>query len=181
MPNYKLIVPAVAIALVGATVAVAEVVRDRHEHRDRSGEADSGAWRQEMCADRFAHDVGRISYLETRLELSDAQRPAFEAWKSSVLAAAKSRENDCAAMTPDAGHPPTILDHEAREELMLKARLAALDSEIPSLKSLYQTLTPDQKTVFDRPMHEHEGHDHHGGDNAGRHGHDSREGGDHDD
>jgi hypothetical protein len=175
MPNYKLIVPVVAVALLGATIAIAEVVRDRHEHGGRSDEADSGGWHKEMCADRFAHDTAKIAYLETRLELTDAQRPAFENWKSSVLAAAKSQQDNCAARTADAGHAPTILDRETREELMLRARVAALDAELPSLKALYQTLSPDQKAMLDRPRHDHEGHHHHGGDNWG--GRDSREGG----
>jgi hypothetical protein len=175
MPNYKLIVPVVAVALLGATIAIAEVVRDRHEHGDRSGEADSAGWHNEMCADRFAHDTAKIAYLETRLELTDAQRPAFENWKSSVLAAANSQKNNCAARTADAGHAPTILDREAREEVMLKARVAALDAELPSLTALYQTLSPDQRAMLDRPRHDHEGHHRHDGDSWG--GHDSHEGG----
>jgi len=184
MPNYKLIVPVAAVALLGATLAVAEVVRDRHEHGGRSGDADSATWHQEMCADRFAHDVGRIAYLETRLGLSDSQRPAFETWKSVLLASAKTQKDNCATHTPGAGHPPTILDREARQELMLKSRLAALDAELPSLKSLYQILTPEQKTLFDRPTHRHEGRDEHGGENRGPHARDSGDSGpraDHDD
>jgi hypothetical protein len=184
MPNYKLIVPAVAVVVLGATIAVAEVVRDRHDHGGRFDEADSGAWRQEMCADRYAHDVGRMAYLESRLALSDAQRPVFGTWKSAVLAAANSQKDNCAAHAADAGHPPTILDREARQELVLKARLAALDAELPSLKSLYQVLTPEQKAVFDRPRHGHEGHDRRGGDGWGHHDHNSPDDGsraDHDD
>jgi hypothetical protein len=185
MPNYKLIVPVVAVAVLGATIAVAAVVRERHEHGGRFDAADAGAWHQEMCADRLAHNVGRIASLESRLALSDTQRPAFETWKSAVLAAANSQKDNCIAHTADAGHPPTILDREAREELMLKTRLAAMDAELPSLRSLYQILTPEQKAVFDRPNQGREGHSGRGGDDWGSHGHDARGGdgskADHDD
>jgi hypothetical protein len=174
MPNYKLIVPVVAVAVLGATIAIAAVVRERHEHGGRYDDADSGAWHQEVCVDRLAHHVGRIAALESRLALSDSQRPAFETWKSAVLAAANSQKDTCVAHTADVGHPPTILDREAREELMLKTRLAAMDAELPSLKSLYQILTPEQKAVFDRPEHGHERHGGRGGDHWGSHGHDAR-------
>ena len=81
----------------------------------------------------------------------------------------------------DPNRPPTILDRESGEELMLKTRLAALDAELPSLKSLYESLSPAQKAVFDRPMHEHDGHEHGVGDHRGAHGHESRNGGSGDD
>ena len=174
MPNYKLIVSFVAVAVLGATIATAAVVRERHEHGGRSDETGSGAWHQERCADRLAHNVGRIASLESRLALSDTQRPAFETWKSAVLAAANSRKDNCVAHTADVGGPPTILDREAREELMLKTRLAAMDAELPSLKSLYQILTPEQKAVFDKPKHGHEGHGGRDGDDWGSHRHDAR-------
>ena len=176
MSKYWTVIPLVAVGLLGATIAVAQV-RDRHGHDGRLDGADSAAWHQERCTDRYAHIVGMIAYLETRLALTDAQRPAFEAWKSVVLASAKSREAACAAHMPDAGQPPTILDREAREEMMLKARLVALDAELPALKALYQGLSPEQKSVFDHPRGHHEGGEEHDGDHGGRHGHGSDEDG----
>ena len=176
MLKYWTVIPLVAVGLFGATIAVAQV-RDRHEHDGRPDGADSAAWHQERCADRYAHNVGMIAYLETRLALTDAQRPAFEAWKSVVLASAKSREANCAAHMPDADQPPTILDREAREEMMLRARLATLDAELPALKALYQGLSPEQKAAFDHPSGHHEGGDEHDGHRGGHHDHGSDEDG----
>lgn len=175
MPKFRFFVPALVVGLMGATIAVAET-SDRHEHGGRSGDADFTAWHQEMCTDRYARQVGWFSYLEVKLALSDAQRPAFENWKSAVLTAAKSEQDACLAHTRDPGHSPTILDREAGEQSMLKARLSALESELPTLQSLYQILSPEQKAVFDRPSWQHKGHGgrddaHDGGDDRDhRHG-----------
>ena len=176
MLKYWSVIPLVTVGLLGATIAVAQV-RDRHGHDGRSDGADSAAWHQERCADRYAHNVGMIAYLETRLALTDAQRPAFETWKSVVLASAKSREAACAMHMQDADQPPTILDRDSREEAMLKARLTALDAELPALKALYQGLSPEQKAAFDHPRGRHEGGDEHDGDHGGHHGHGSDEDG----
>ena len=44
-----------------------------------------------------------------------------------------------------AGERPSVIDHLAREEDMLKDRLADLQAERPALEALYNTLTPDQR------------------------------------
>jgi hypothetical protein len=77
----------------------------------------------------------------------------------------------------------------AHRETMLKARLASLDAQMPALTALYQSLSSEQKEVFDhgqmggrhggwfgRHHHEHDGDDdrgpmHHGdGDGDDDHG-----------
>lgn len=156
----KLLISVLTMGLLSATPSFASAT-DRHGPPGRPSEAEFAASHQERCADRFAHQVGRIAYLEARLDLADSQRAAFDSWKSTVLATAKSEEGACTSHTMHADHPPTILDREAREQMMLKSRLSALESELPALQALYQTLSPEQKLAFDKPRM---------GGHGGRHG-----------
>lgn len=146
----KLLIPVLAMGLLSATSSLASPT-DRRGPPGRPDEATFSARHQERCADRFAHQVGRIAYLEAKLDLADSQRPAFDSWKSAVLTTAKSEEGACTVHTMHADHPPSILDREAREQMMLKARLSALESELPALQALYQSLSAEQKLAFDRP------------------------------
>jgi hypothetical protein len=53
-----------------------------------------------------------------------------------------------------------------------------LDAEVPALTALYQTLTPEQKLVFDGPQHERRDRDGgRDGDHGGHHGHGGEDGG----
>ena len=154
--------PLIVAGLLSTTMAIAATA-DRSDRGGRDRSDKFAAWHQEMCADRYARDVGRFAYLETRLALADAQRPAFDNWKSAVLASAKSKEDICSARTKHPDQPSTILDRETHERMMLKARLSALETELPALQALYQTLSPEQKLVFDRPMMGEDRHGRHGG------------------
>jgi hypothetical protein len=167
--KMSVLVPALSICILGATFAVAETA-DRHDHDGRPGGADMAAWHREMCADRYAHDVAKVAYLETRLAPTAAQRSAFENWKSAVLGAAKSQQDACQAHMHDFSHPPSVVDREAGEQMMLKSRLAALDAELPALRSLYDALTPEQKALLDRPHGDHGHGGWHGEDRGGPHG-----------
>ena len=173
------LVPALTLglALTGALAQAAP--RDGHPHDGMPSDAERTAWHHEMCADEYAHGVSRMAFIETRLALTDAQRPAFDAWKGVILSDAKGRQDACLSDTHDRSGPPTAIDRETHREHMLKAQLAFLDAELPALTALYQTLTPEQKMVFDGAHHG--GHEH-GGEGHGHHDHDhGGPGGGHDD
>lgn len=110
---------------------------------------------KQMCDDRYAGEVGRMAYLDARLQLSDAERPLFDHWRDVRLASAKQRTADCnsqiAAPDQDRTNP---VDRMAREEDMLKQRIADLDAERPVFAALYAALTPEQRELLSpsRPM-----------------------------
>jgi hypothetical protein len=116
---------------------------------------DVADWHKQMCTDHFARDVGRVAYIEAKLSLTDSQRPLFDGWKQTVLGSAKSREASCLARQArmDGPHDHSILERQAREEDMLQHRLADLTAEQPSLKALYDSLSPEQKQVLDHGDH----------------------------
>ncbi|HEX4303461.1 MAG TPA: Spy/CpxP family protein refolding chaperone [Rhizomicrobium sp.] len=172
------LVPALTLGLALAGAVAYAAPRDGHPQGGMPNDAERAAWHHEMCADEYAHGVSRMAFIETRLALTDAQRPAFDAWKNIILSDAKGRQDACLSDTHDRSGPPSAIDRETHREHMLKAQLAFLDSELPALTALYQTLTPEQKMVFDGPHH---GPHEHGGGHHGHHGDDGDHGGDHED
>ncbi len=102
----------------------------------------------EMCRDRPARAAGEVAALETRLQLTEKQRPLFERWKKVKLAGAKSA--DC---TPPSNDAPSVLDALKHEETMLRQRLDELKAEQPALEALFASLTGEQKKAFVPPAH----------------------------
>ena len=99
----------------------------------------------EMCQDRKAHAAGELTYLETKLALSDKQRPLFERWKKIKLAEANAAE--CAVPPPPDGEP-SLVDQLKQEEKFLHARLDSLKAELPALDAFYASLSDAQKKAF---------------------------------
>jgi hypothetical protein len=149
-----------------ATGAAYAAGADGPHHRHMAGNFDPVAWHKQMCTDRYARNAGRIAYIEAKLSLTGTQRPLFDGWKQAVLGSAKSRESECLARQPKMGerHGHNVIERQARMQQRLQHRLADLTAEQPSLKTLYDSLSPEQKQVFDR-----RGGMRHGG--HGRHGH----------
>lgn len=170
--------------LVGACIgsalfvagASADVLAADRSHGQMAQNFDPVAWHKQMCVDRYARNAGRVAYVEARLSLTDSQRPLFDSWKQTVLGSAKSRENECLARQPHMGdmHRRNILERQARMQQMMQSRLADLTAEQPSLKTLYDSLSPEQKLVLDHggPMGMHHGGQHGHGDWHARGPHD---------
>ena len=108
--------------------------------------------RGEMCENLFARKAGEIAFLEAKLQLNAAQQPLFARWKDISLDLAKRHEGDCSSRIERlrAGARPDMMEQLGREEEMLKARLADLPAERPSLAAHYASLTPTQKEEFAR-------------------------------
>jgi hypothetical protein len=154
---------ALAGAITGATAFAADTDHDgKRGHGDHK--ADFAAFHLQMCKDHYARAVGRTAYLEAKLTLTPEQQSLFGAWKDSVLSSAQSRETACESMQRPDGRPDAIarMNHE---ETRLQARLASLQTELPPLTALYQSLSPEQKRAFD-----HMGGHHHGMGGHGMHG-----------
>ena len=109
----------------------------------------------EMCTDRYARAVGKLAYLETKLALSNVQKPLFDHWKSVKLAGIKARTADCANFKmPD--KDASLADHLNRQTAMLESRLAELKAQTPALEALAASLTQEQQATFEhaaREMH----------------------------
>ena len=176
MSFRKMLLSACASGLLFAVGAATHVLAADRSQGEMAGKFDPAAWHQQMCNDRFAQNAGRVAYIEARLSLTDSQRPLFDGWKQTVMGSAKARESECLAHQRQGGpHEHSILERQARIEEMLQHRLADLTAEQPSLKALYDSLSPQQKLVFDRGGPEGHGPHAHGhgmwlGDHGGPQG-----------
>jgi hypothetical protein len=146
----------VMVALLGDPLMAQNLLDTSPNARDTS----SGASRdfapdpRQFCDERYAGEVGRMAYLETRLHLSDAEQPLFANWKEVRLDSAKRQAADCAARTGAVRDRADPVARMSREEAMLKQRIADLDAERPAFSALYAALAPDQRQTLapPRPM-----------------------------
>jgi LTXXQ motif family protein len=158
----RIIVPFLASLALCASAAMAQDAPSAPPV-PRAGHMGHGPWQmnkedmakhfQQMCADHYAHAVGTMAYLQTRLALTDTQKPLFERWKNTVLASAKDRSDKCATMKmPDM--KPSMVDRLKHREAMLKNRLASLDAQMPSLEALVGSLNEQQQHVLAMTYHQ---------------------------
>lgn len=105
---------------------------------------------QERCIDRLAWRAARWAYVETKLDLTAAQRPLWDKVQSAAQAGEQKERQLCGTLK--AGAPGNLLDRMDRMQQFLAARLAGLEAAKPALQSLYQALTPEQRAIIDHPF-----------------------------
>jgi hypothetical protein len=143
----KLIVPLLAGTILAGGIAIAATAK--HDGPGMPDRADMQRHHAEMCSNIVAHETGAMAFLETKLALTPAQSGPFNAWKGVKLSEAKAHSAKCSTMAmPDRDHMPSPMVHMAREEEMLKARLADLQAERPVLAAFYNSLNDTQKREF---------------------------------
>ena len=104
---------------------------------------------RDRCNSLYARAVGRMAYLETRLNLTESQQSLFTAWRAVRLDTAKRRADDCAQRSANMGAANlTPVDRMARMDDLLKKRAADLDAERPVFAALYGALSPDQRKAL---------------------------------
>lgn len=159
--SHSRIAALVAVAVVCATAAIAQTVGSggsapapkEYEHHDPVARMKS------VCIEQFARSAAKMAYLEAKLQLAPQQQPQWDKWRQAVATGAEKERADCLANLPAAGVRPTALDRDTHMEKMMAVKVESLQAARPALEALYQALTPDQRLVFDRPIHgEHEGH-----------------------
>jgi hypothetical protein len=105
---------------------------------------------QQRCVDRLAWRAAREAYVETKLDLTAEQRPLWDKLQSIAQGEQQKERQLCQSLKP--GEESTVLDRMDRAQQFLSARLDALQSAKPAVQALYQSLTSDQKEIFDHPF-----------------------------
>jgi hypothetical protein len=114
-----------------------------------------GPWHKNFCTERYAHEASALAYLEAKLEITDKQRPAWTKWSQWKLDSAAKERTACQEDAPKQDAVPTAIEREAHHEKALALELQGLQSARPALQALYDTLTPDQRQIFDHLPQEH--------------------------
>jgi len=105
---------------------------------------------QERCVERLAWRAARRAYVEAKLDLTSEQRPLWDKVQSIAQSEQQKERQLCGLLKP--GAESTALERMDRAQQFLSARLDALQSAKPAVQALYQSLTPDQKAIFDHPF-----------------------------
>lgn len=100
----------------------------------------------EMCQDAYPKAVGKLAYLEAKLQLSDAQKPLFDRWRDAMLSVVKARTAKCGEMKHPTGGDPVA--HLKAQEERLKTRLAAIEAQLPAFEAFAASLSDAQKHVL---------------------------------
>ena len=138
------------------------------EHPDKlhHGWGHEGGWGPQQlfkhrCETGEASEAALLAYAEVRLQLTDAQKPAWAKFVDAAKAARAPEARLCADLA-DKPVPATLPERLARIEQVASARLAQLQAFRPALDELYQQLTPEQRKTADLLARHGIGH-HHGG------------------
>lgn len=110
-----------------------------------------GGTPQERCIDRLAWRAARRAYIETKLDLTAAQRPLWEKVENAAQAEAQTERQLCTALKAAAS--TTVIDRLDHMQQFLSARLDGLKAAQPAVAALYQALTPAQRAILDHPFH----------------------------
>ncbi|HEY0282263.1 MAG TPA: Spy/CpxP family protein refolding chaperone [Rhizomicrobium sp.] len=150
----RILVPFLASLALCASAAMAQdtpapAPGAAHQTHRHIGKEKMGKHHKQMCTDLYARAVSRLSYVETKLALTDRQKPLFERWKKVKLDNAKARADKCAALKTTAMRA-SVVERAKLHEKMLKTKLANLQAELPSLEALVASLNDEQKHVLDR-------------------------------
>ncbi len=109
----------------------------------------------DRCKRQFAGAAAKLTYLETRLAPTEAQKPAWQEYKAAVETAEATNRDACVAAVPakadvPAG-PPDIVTRETMKVKRLEAELSRAKATLPALQKLYSVLTPEQRAMLDEP------------------------------
>jgi len=156
----RILIPLFASLMLSATAALAQTPPpappqggEHHMMRMEFNKGDMEKHRAEMCADRYAHAVGEIAYLQTKLALTDKQKPLFDRWQKVILETAKTHSGECATVklpSPEG----SVIDKLKLQERMMKERLADLQAQMPALEALVGSLNTEQQKVVEHAARE---------------------------
>ena len=117
------------------------------ERRDRAAAFNPKA----MCLDLIARRAGNRTYIKVRLDLKPEQMTAWNAFAKASDDADVKDTARCNALPTEMKERPNYVDRLTMEETVMKARVERIEAVKPSLLAFYNTLSPEQKAVLDRP------------------------------
>jgi hypothetical protein len=149
---------ALVAAAIGTTTLVpvafaqdAKVTIEKTHFRPDAMRAARGGftpWLDLVCSPKGAEELEiALVRLDHRLELTDAQKPLYDTFRTSALTAQTGFADKCAAARPakDATTQPDLIDAMRIRLDIDAARLEAFNKVLPDFEKLYDSLTDAQK------------------------------------
>ncbi|WP_158045051.1 Spy/CpxP family protein refolding chaperone [Skermanella pratensis] len=106
---------------------------------------------ERMCENLDARVAGMLAFAETRLRITDAQRPVWDNFAQAVKNSESPMKQRCE--NPEAfTRPATLPERAQRMEEMMTARLEQVRQIRPALDQLYAGFSDEQKKTADEMM-----------------------------
>jgi LTXXQ motif family protein len=159
MIRTRLLPLALVVTLISAGGIVQASAEDDGPAAGWHHKHDAAFQPKDFCLNRFARTAGHLAYTEAKLQLTASQHALWDKWQAAVTAGAEKERDSCLASLPAKDARPTALDRDDRLQKMLAMKADNLKTARPALVALYDSLTPEQRAVFDhpRPMSRHGG------------------------
>jgi len=104
------------------------------------------------CEDRINRQVGMAGYLMSKLRLQPSQREAWQKLETAAQPAIDKLHAACANLPAEASAPPSIPDMLDMIEAEMSARLELLRATREPLRTLFASLTPEQRAALQPPL-----------------------------
>jgi hypothetical protein len=105
---------------------------------------------QERCTDRLAWRAAMRAYTEVKLNLTPEQRPLWDRLQNIAQTGEQKERQLCSSLKSDG--EATMLDRLDRMQQFMSTRLETLQAAKPAVQALYQSLSPEQRAIFDHPF-----------------------------
>lgn len=109
---------------------------------------DRDTFRQNMREDRQARIAGRLAYLQSRLNITPAQQPVWNAFAETARQNAEARQAHLADR-PDSNAALGLIERLEQQKKMLAEETARLNASEERAKALYAVLSDEQKRLAD--------------------------------
>lgn len=129
----------------------ARMLEDRAALRD-GHLARREAMREHFEETREARIEGRLAYLKTRLEITEAQTPLWDNFATTLRSHMAERAATRAEPREAGDARPTLLERLEREQARIAARAERLDATAEALIPLYNAFDDAQKETADRVL-----------------------------
>lgn len=131
---------------------------ERHGRMEQRGgpRGDAGSLLRFTCSDNGAPQLELVlNRIAEQVDLTDAQQPLFDTFRTAALTAQTSFADNCLAPTRDDN--PDMIDMLKLRQNNMAARMTATEEVLPSLELFYDSLTDTQKEEL-RPEGRRFGH-----------------------
>jgi protein CpxP len=160
MKLYTQITLGLISSLLAVSVATAaEPGHMMKQHKNETNCYGMGMMHGDMKMDHVARAEKHLSELKAKLNLTNDQEPAWSNFSDEVIVQAKSMTSMREDMKKDMQNMPQTAPE--RMEMMasrMKDRAQHMATMADTVKTFYNTLTPEQKMVFDKMQISHMGH-----------------------
>lgn len=104
-----------------------------------------------MCENQDARMAGMLAFAEKKLNITEAQKPAWTTFTRAAEASHGPVDKVCAELK-DKPAAATLPDRLERMQTVMGARFTQFQQMLPAVKELYGQLTPEQQKIADEFM-----------------------------